>query len=223
MMRSLSDHFFYKENLLFTDIDWVPLLSFILITALSPGPNNLSSASMGVLYGYKRSFKYVMGIVVGLFMVMIVSGLISNLMLTIFPAYEATLRVIGAIYILWLAYNTLKTSYSSEGNDKPPMGFKEGFILQYLNPKVILFAMMLYTSYLRPITGDFLSLFISALALAARAFLINSTWVLFGAGIRRFLSRPVVGKAFNIFIAVMLVYNAADLLGLPDLLTKVFG
>ena len=68
-----------------SDIEWIPLLSFILITTLSPGPNNLSCASMGVLHGYKRSFKFIMGIVVGLFTVMAVSGLISNLMLTIFP------------------------------------------------------------------------------------------------------------------------------------------
>jgi len=208
---------------LLADIEWIPLLSFILITTLSPGPNNLSSASMGVLHGYERSFKFIMGIVVGLFTVMAVSGLISNLMLTIFPAYETILRVIGAIYILWLAYNTLKTTYSSENNEKPPLGFKEGFILQYLNPKVILFGMMMYASYLKPITGDFLLLFISALALAARAFMVNSTWVLFGAGIRRFLSRQIVGKVFNITIAVLLVYNAADLLGLPDLLIKIFA
>ena len=158
-----------------------------------------------------------------LFTLMIVSGLISNLMLTIFPPYESILRVIGAIYILWLARNTLKATYSSEENEKPPMDFKEGFILQYINPKVILFGMTLYASYLSPITSDFLLLFLSAVVLAARGFLINSTWVLFGAGIRRYLSRPVVGKTFNIFIAVMLVYNAADLLGLPDLLVKTFA
>lgn len=164
-----------------------------------------------------------MGIVVGLFTVMIVSGLISSLILTIFPTYELILRIIGAIYILWLAHNTLKTTYNSEENEKPLMGFKEGFVLQYLNPKVILFGMTLYASYLNPIIGEFLPLSISAMALAVRAFLVNSAWVLFGAGIRRFLSQPVVGKTFNIFIAVMLIYNAADLLGLPELLAKTFS
>ncbi|MDO9546143.1 MAG: hypothetical protein Q7J07_05270 [Pelolinea sp.] len=38
---------------MFNEIDWLPALTFVLITALTPGPNNLSSASMGVLHGYR--------------------------------------------------------------------------------------------------------------------------------------------------------------------------
>ncbi|MDO9546144.1 MAG: LysE family transporter [Pelolinea sp.] len=142
----------------------------------------------------------------------------ADLILSVFPAYGSIMRAIGAAYILWLAYRTLKTTYAAENGGGSPMGFKDGFIFQFLNPKVILFSLTLYASYLQPVTRNFLPLFITAAVLAARAFIINSAWALFGAAIRRFLSRPLIGKAFNIVIAALLVYNAADLLGLPDLL-----
>ena len=34
-------------------IEMIPLISFVLVTTFSPGPNNISSASMGVLYGFR--------------------------------------------------------------------------------------------------------------------------------------------------------------------------
>jgi cysteine/O-acetylserine efflux protein len=197
------------------NLDWAPLLSFILLSAISPGPNNLTCGSMGVLYGYKASFKYLIGVVVGWVVVMFFSGAVAGFMVEFFPSYESILRGIGAAYILWLAYKALKMSYDSNGDDNPPFCFLEGFLMQFLNVKLILFGMTIYASYLLPVTVKFIPLLISAFGLGVRAFIVNSTWVLFGAAIRRFLNRPLVGKIFNIVLAALLAYNAADLLGLP--------
>ena len=202
------------------DIEWTSLITFLLVTTLSPGPNNLSCASMGISHGYKRSLNYLFGIGIGLAILMVICGWISNLMRVYFSHFESALRVIGAVYIFWLAYKALQVNYGSKEEKKVLLGFKEGFILQYLNPKVILFGMTIYASYLLPATGDSLLLFASAVMLGLRAYLVNTIWVLFGAGIRQFLNRPYMGMIFNITIALMLVYNAADLLGLTDFLKR---
>lgn len=46
------------------NIDFFATASFVLITAFTPGPNNISSASMGVLFGYHRTLAYLAGIAI---------------------------------------------------------------------------------------------------------------------------------------------------------------
>jgi cysteine/O-acetylserine efflux protein len=200
----------------FNQIDWLPFLYFMLVSTLSPGPNNLSCASMGIIHGYKRSLKYLFGIMLGLTIVMLLSAGVARVMLDIFPTYESILRVVGALYILWMAYGALRMTYDSKEEQRPPFSFIEGILLQFLNIKVILVGMTIYASYLLPIVGNFTPMLITAFGLGVRAFLVNSVWLLFGSVLRKFLNRPYVGKIFNLIIAAMLVYNAADLVGLPD-------
>ena len=40
----------------------IALISFVAVTTYTPEQNNISSASMGVLYGYKRTLPYMLGI-----------------------------------------------------------------------------------------------------------------------------------------------------------------
>ena len=205
-----------------SSINWIPLLTFLLITTLSPGPNNLSCISMGVQYGYKRSLIYIFGIVAGMVAQSLLSGLVSATLYDLFPRFETVLRYIGAAYIIWLAFATLNSSYGSNKNGAKPLGFKDGFLLQFLNVKGILFVLTVYTAYLQPILGNLLFIFLAALLLGFRAFLVNSVWAGFGSTIRRFLSQPLINKVFSIIVFAALVYNAADLIKLPDLIAKMF-
>ena len=81
-------------------IELFPLISFVLITTFTPGPSNISSASMGILHGYKGTLRFLLGLVSGLFLIMLLSGLISATLLRFFPALEPVLRYLGAAYIL---------------------------------------------------------------------------------------------------------------------------
>ena len=38
--------------------DLIPLISFVVVTTFTPGPNNISSASMGVLHGYRKTLNF---------------------------------------------------------------------------------------------------------------------------------------------------------------------
>ena len=110
-------------------INYGALLSFVLITTFTPGPNNISSSSMGILYGYQKSLNYLLGITSGFFGIMLLSGIISRTVYALFPSIEAVLRIAGALYILWLAYKSLKTSYTFDVESSPPLGFANGVII----------------------------------------------------------------------------------------------
>ena len=198
--------------------DFIAMASFVTVTTFTPGPNNITSASMGILYGYRRTLKYLSGIAVGFFLIMLLCGLISSTLLRMIPAFEGILRPIGAVYILWLAYHTWRASYTFDEEEHRLLGFPQGFILQILNPKVIIYGLTMYASFLSGIGGDAFYLPLSALALAGIAFFSISIWTLFGTSIRVFLDRPRARKLIHAGFSLLLVYTAVELSGILTVL-----
>ena len=199
------------------DSEFIALASFVLVTNFTPGPNNISSASMGLLYGYKPTLGYLSGITAGFALVMLLCGWISSTLLQIFPAFENILRFIGALYILWLAYHTLKASYTFKEDQQVLLGFSKGAFLQLLNPKVIVYGLTLYGTFLGEIVTSPLHLIPSALIFAGVAFCSTSTWALFGATIRTYIDRPRAKQTLNVALSLLLLYSALELSGILDL------
>lgn len=198
-------------------IDFIPLASFVFVTTFTPGPNNISSASMGVLYGYRNTFKYLMGITAGFFFVMLLCAYLSATLLKLMPSAEPLLRIVGAAYILWLAYGTARASYTFNCMGQLPLGFKKGLFLQALNPKVAIYGLTLYSTFLSSATGNPLVLTVFALLFALTAFCSTSTWALGGAAIKRHLHQPRVRILVNAILVLLLVYCALDLSGIGSL------
>jgi cysteine/O-acetylserine efflux protein len=192
----------------------LPLLSFVLISTFTPGPSNISSASMGVLHGYKSTLSYQAGLAAVVFLIMLVCGWISTTLLSVFPAIEPALRYIGAAYILYLAFGILKASYLFAEKDTDPLGFTHGVILQISNPKLFIYAFTLFAAFLAPITNDIALLLLAAILLSTTSFIATSVWTVFGAAIKAYLHQPRVKTVVNWLLALFLVYSAVDLVGL---------
>jgi cysteine/O-acetylserine efflux protein len=199
-------------------IDWVPLLLFIVMAAISPGPNNIACASMGIRYGYKKTLRFLVGISLGLAVQSGINGLVSTSLIQVIPQIEPVMRVIGAVYILWLAVNTYRNSLDAADDDQPLMGFKQGVFFQLLNFKAVLSSMTIFTTFLNPLAGHTPYILIAAGLLGVRTFTVNSIWTLFGVSIQKLLGKPVLLKIFNIVLALALVYTALDMLGVPEML-----
>lgn len=191
----------------------VPLITFVMITTYTPGPNNISSASMGLLFGYLKSLPYLLGIASGFVLIMLICGSLSGFVNTIFPSLSIWLRWAGCAYILWLSFSTLKATYSfSEASDHDLAGFLRGMMLQILNPKVVIYGLTLYTTFLNPIVTKPLYLVLSAVLLAFNAWVSISLWSLFGSVIRKYVSNPGIYGIINLCLSLMLVYSAFSIL-----------
>ena len=204
---------FCKEFILM-GIDLIPLMSFVLVTTFTPGPNNLSSASMGVLFGYRHTLRYLSGIAAGFFLVMLLCAGLSGVLLRVIPSLEAILRMVGAGYILWLAAVTLRTHYAFDESGQPVLAFSKGLLLQLVNPKVAVYGMTLYSTFLTPVSQKPGYLALSAWLLATTAFCATSTWAIFGSLIRKYLHHPGSRKLVNLILTLLLVYTAVELSGL---------
>ncbi len=190
------------------------IISYVLISSFTPGPSNISSASMAVLHGYKKTLNYQGGLAIGVFFLMTLSGWFSKALLNIFPALEPIMRYVGAAYILYLAFGILKASYSFTEENTKPLGFTNGFVLQILNPKLIVYAFTLFSAFLASITTNFILLALIAAILAATSFCATSVWALFGTAIQAYLHQPRLRLLVNIILSLSLVYTAITLTGL---------
>ncbi len=192
----------------------IPAVSYVLISTFTPGPSNISSASLAVLHGYKNTLKYQLGLAIVVFLLMLLSGWLSAALLSVFPAFEPIMRYIGAAYILYLAFGILKSSYTFMETDAKPLGFVHGFILQILNPKLVVYAFTLFSAFLAPITGNIAFLILIVVLLAAISFCATSAWALFGTAIKTQLRNPRWNMIINIILSLSLVYIAISLTGL---------
>jgi cysteine/O-acetylserine efflux protein len=192
----------------------LPILSYILISTFTPGPSNISSASLAVLHGYKNTLKFQAGLAAGVFLLMFISGLLSGTIVKIFPSFEPVMRYFGAAYILYLAFGILKASYTFTEKDSKPLGFVHGFLLQILNPKLFVYAFTLFSAFLASRIQNISVLFLVVIFLAVVAFCATSTWALFGTAIRTQLQQPRLKLVVNIILSLSLVYTAISLTGL---------
>lgn len=192
----------------------LPLLSYILISTFTPGPSNITSASMGVLHGYRNTLKLQFGLAAGVLFVMVVSGWISATLLHVFPLLEPVLRYAGAAYILYLAIGLLRASYIFDEGKIVPLGFTHGLLLQLLNPKLIVYAFTLFSAFLAPMSNNLPLLMLVGVILAAISFLATSVWALFGTGIKNRLQNPRLKTMVNIALSLSLVYAAIALTGI---------
>jgi cysteine/O-acetylserine efflux protein len=198
------------------NIDFISLIPFVFITTFTPGPNNIACTSMAINFGLKKSMGFLYGIFFGFASVLLLAGFFSNILLKTIPDLEPIMRWIGAAYILYLAWNILKADYSFQQNNQhvQPFSFSHGFLLQFLNPKGIIYALTLYSAFLYSIINipQFIVLF--AFILASIGFLSLLLWASFGTLISRFLYRDKVRQTVNLLMALLLAYTAVKLTGI---------
>jgi cysteine/O-acetylserine efflux protein len=190
----------------------VSVISYVLISTFTPGPSNISSASMAILHGYKNTLKYQAGLASGVFSLMLVSGLFSTALLHRFPVLEPILHYVGAAYIFYLAFVILKASYSFEEREARSLEFIHGLTLNILNPKLYIYAFTLFTGFLTSIPKMMITFTLLPIVLALVSFCATSTWALFGSGIKSYLHDPRLRMAVNIILSLLLVYAGISLI-----------
>lgn len=195
-------------------ISLLPTISYVLVSTFTPGPSNISSASMAVLHGYRKTINFQMGLAVGVFLLMLLSGWFSAALLNLFPSLEPIMRYAGAAYILYLAAAILKASYSFKEEGTKPLGLASGFMLNALNPKLMVYAFTLFSAFLAPITANAALVIFAAILLAATSFCATSLWAIFGTAIQAYLHNPRMKMIANAILSLSLVWTALSLTGI---------
>lgn len=179
---------------------------FLFIAAITPGPNNLLLTSSGAHVGFKGSLKLMAGIMLGMQCVLFSSAFGIAALLIIYPALHTGLKIVGSLYLLWLAWKTATSSYQRlDIPAKAPqtVSWFQGALLQFLNPKAWMMGLGAVGSF--SLSGD--AYFNSIIIISIAMFLVNLVagviWILGGALISLFLQSRRAWFIFNISMGIL--------------------
>ena len=184
-------------------------LIYCFVTAYTPGANNLLSMSYAARLGFRRSYRFNLGIAAGFLIVMAVCTLFSSTLYTLLPRVKMVMQILGAAYMLYLAWKVWRSGSHLEAEDTREAGFLSGMLLQFMNPKIYIYAITAMSLYILPVYSSPLALFGFVLVLTVIGASGSYIWALFGAAFCRFFARHT--KAVNLVMALLLVYCAVSL------------
>lgn len=189
----------------------IPLLSYVLISTFTPGPSNLSVSTLAVVHGFRPTLRYQAGLVAGVAVMMLAAGLLSARLMAWFPRLEPVLRYGGAAYLLYLAWGLLRATYAFRERPAPPLGFGHGLALQLSNPKLVVYAFTLFTTFLAPLSGRAGWIVFAAGLLALVNLAACVVWGLFGSGLKARLRDSRRARWANAAMAALLAYAAVEM------------
>lgn len=136
------------------------LLAFGLISlgmALTPGPNMIYLISRSICQGRVAGLISLGGVALGFVIYMLCAALgITALVLAVPYAYDA-LRIGGALYLLYLAWQAVKPGGRSPFHvrdlpvDSPRKLFMMGLVTNLLNPKIAVMYLSLLPQFISPV------------------------------------------------------------------------
>jgi threonine/homoserine/homoserine lactone efflux protein len=138
---------------------WLSLVAICLLGAMSPGPSLAVMINTVVHSGRRTAYGSAVahGLGVGLYALFTVTGL--AVLIAGSPAAFTLIQVLGACYLLYLGIQSLRrSSRGTEPADaKRPAVSRpaamDGFWIAFLNPKVAIFMLALFSQFLRPEAG----------------------------------------------------------------------
>lgn len=193
-------------------MDWIAFFSYVVVSSVTPGPNNLMCMANGTKFGFRRGIKFCFGVATGFVLVLLCAIACNVFIYYYIPSIIQIMTPLGAAYILWLAWVVWRDKPKEKKKSRFQLdttSFWVGVILQFANPKGLLFGITLITNFVFPYDH---SLQMCAIVLAINWVTIifsNILWLLFGSMFQRFFEQ--YKKGLNLIMALLLVYCAVSL------------
>ena len=134
---------------------WVSLVIVCILGALSPGPSLAvvikNTINGGAIQGYATAISH--GIGVGIYAALCVAGL--GVVIVNSPVMFQVLQYGGAAFLVYLGIKALMAGKSSAPNTDEAQvenvnGLRDGFLIAFLNPKLAIFFIALFSQFIEP-------------------------------------------------------------------------
>lgn len=189
------------------------LLAYTTAMAFTPGPNTTLSAAMAANHGLAHAMRFVVAVPFGWCLLLLASAAGLGTLVTTLPALGAVIRVVGAGYMLWLAWKLAQRSRSAapgaaSARSALDVGFARGVALQFVNGKAWINALTIAGTWVA-VEGQVGARLAVVLPIAAAyGFASNFTYAAVGAGLRQWLARGDRLLWFNRAMASVLAATA---------------
>lgn len=164
-----------------------------ILLALSPGPDNIYVLTQSLANGVKSGIATTAGLITGcIFHTTLIAFGVSALIVAS-PQLFLYIKIVGALYLLYLAYKVYRSQGRIEiaaSHSKSSLGrlYKQGIIMNLLNPKVMIFFLAFFPAFLWEPEGNTVSQFyILGVVFMLVSFLIFSSIAVLAGYISKFL------------------------------------
>lgn len=195
--------------------DWLSLVFICMLGAMSPGP----SLAVVLKHAFNHSAKHAMvasithGVGVGLYALASILGL--SILINQHPLLYQTMLALGALYLVYLAINLLRSQSSSVSVSSQGDGASytkaaiDGFSIAFFNPKLAIFFLALFSPFISPETTNATRVII----MCATVFTIDTAWYLLvsviSAKVKQTYTSPKVANTINRVLGVLFLLLAS--------------
>ena len=140
-------------------MNYIAFFSFVFFTSITPGPNNIAAMMYSSKYGFRKGVLFVFGCLIGFLCLMLCCAVFSSILYETIPAIKPFFLTGGALYMLYLAWIVLKNKPHSEKDSiKGTHIVLHGALQQFINIKVIIYAITVWSTFILPHYNTFAAL-----------------------------------------------------------------
>ena len=178
-------------------------ISFSL--GFAPGPNNAVASYSAFNFGIRKTLPVILGVGFGYTTLVILLIFVLISVFERYPYLTEIIRILGSIFLLYLAYKISFSKNSSDNSKKNPVKFIETFFFQFINPKSVIVSIIMVSTYVESGKNFFTySFWVIGIAFLFAIISINF-WTLLGKFLRRFATNEKFIKRFNYFMSFLLL------------------
>lgn len=179
---------------------------------LTPGPNMIYLVSRSITQGRTAGFVSLLGVAAGFLVYLAASAAGLATVFVAVPAAYTALKLVGAAYLLYLAWQALRPGGTSVfavrelPTDPPHRLFLMGLLTNLLNPKIAVLYVSLLPQFIDPVRGPVaLQSLLLGLTQITVALTVNALIVTFAGGLATFLdTRPTWLRAQRLLMGTVL-------------------
>jgi len=190
----------------------VPLTLFCIAAAFTPGPNNILGSYSGFNFGIKKSLPLILGVTFGYTTLITLSAVGLNLVFNAYPILKTIIKILGSLFLIYLAYKISFQNKVEENKIKNPVKFYEIFIFQFINPKGVFAAITSISLFVELGTNYLFHSLVVIMVSFCCAIISITSWCLLGKFLRRFSENKKFIQTFNytmsfsLIVCVILIY-----------------
>ena len=192
---------------MFSVSEYLFFLLAALLLVITPGPNMIYLISRSICQGRLAGVMSLIGIVLGFIVHMVSTAIGLSAIFMALPFAYTALKVAGALYLFWLAWESIKPGGLSpfEPKNLSPATTRQMIVMAFttsaLNPKIAMFYLSLFPQFINPNKGNvFLQSFVLGSTQILVSFTVNFIIILFAAGIASWFAKNALWRLVQRYV-----------------------
>ena len=181
------------------------LIGISLSLGFTPGPNNAVAAYSGFNFGIKKTLPLILGVGFGYTTLIILINFVLISTFKNYPIIQEIIRVLGTIFLIYLAYKISFSKISLNGKTENPVKFFHKFIFQFINPKGVMAGVTLSSNFVEQGENYLNHSIWVIIVCSVTAFLSITSWTFLGKFLRKFATNNNFIKRFNYVMSLLLI------------------